>query len=88
MYHFGLLNILVRLPFAWAPFTQVSNCTDPDKALATWYNVYLTVVNRYTSLKHKQVKHHHGLTKTSSEQLEKIGVRGAQTGLSSRPRSV
>ena len=27
----------------WAPFTEVLNCTDPDKALATWYNVYLTV---------------------------------------------
>ena len=26
-------------------FTEVLNCTDLDKALATWYNVYLTVVN-------------------------------------------
>ena len=39
----------------WAPFTEVLNCADPDKALATWYNVYLTVVNR--QIKHKQVKH-------------------------------
>ena len=41
----------------WAPFTEVLNCTDPDKALATWYNVYLTVVNRHAPLKRKRVKH-------------------------------
>ena len=29
----------------WAPFSEVLNCTEPDKALATSYNVYLTVVN-------------------------------------------
>ena len=41
----------------WAPFTEVLNCTDPDKALETWYNVYLTVVNRHAPLKRKRVKH-------------------------------
>ena len=41
----------------WAPFTKVLNCTDPDKALATWYNVYLTVVNRHAPLNGKRVKH-------------------------------
>ena len=40
-----------------APFTEALNCTDPDKALATWYNVYLTVVNRHAPLKRKWVKH-------------------------------
>ena len=48
----------------WAPFTEVLNCTDPDKALATWYNVYLTVVNRHAPLKRKRVNiqsYHHGL---------------------------
>ena len=33
------------------------NCTDPDNALATWYNICLTVVNRYAPLKRKRVKH-------------------------------
>ncbi len=41
----------------WAPFAEVLNCTDPDNALATWYNVYLTVVNRHAPLKRKRVKH-------------------------------
>ena len=41
----------------WAPFTEVLNCTDPDKALATWYSVYITVVNRHAPLKRKRVKH-------------------------------
>ena len=41
----------------WAPFTEVLNWTDPDKSLATWYNVYLTVVNRRAHLKRKLVKH-------------------------------
>ena len=40
-----------------APFTEVLNCTDPNKALETWYNVYLTVVNRHAPLKRKRVKH-------------------------------
>ena len=40
----------------WAPFTEVLNCTDPDKALATWYDVYLSVVNRYIPLKRKRGK--------------------------------
>ena len=31
----------------WSPFTEVLSCTDPDKALATWYNVCLIVVNRH-----------------------------------------
>ena len=35
----------------WGSFTEVLNCTDPSKALATWYNVYLTVVNRHATLK-------------------------------------
>ena len=38
-------------------FTEVLNCTDPDNALATWYNVYLTVVNRHAPLNRKRVKH-------------------------------
>ena len=50
IYHFDLSNILTRLPFSM-------NCTDPDNALATWYNVYLTVVNRHAPLKRKRVKH-------------------------------
>ena len=33
------------------------NCTDPDKALATWYTVYLTVVYRHAPLKRKRLKH-------------------------------
>ena len=41
----------------WAPFTEVLNCTDPDKALATWYSVYLTTVNRHAPSKRKRVKH-------------------------------
>ena len=41
----------------WAPLTKVLNCTDPDKALATWYNVYLTVVSRHAPLRRKRVKH-------------------------------
>ena len=61
IYHFDLSNILTRLPFFndlhWAPFTEGLNCTDPDNALATWYNVYLTVVNRHAPLKRKRVKH-------------------------------
>lgn len=39
------------------PVTQVLNCTDPDKALALWYNVYLTALNKHAPLKHKRVKH-------------------------------
>ena len=41
----------------WAPFTEVLHCSDPDNALATWYNVYLNVVNRHAPLKRKRVKH-------------------------------
>ena len=41
----------------WTPFTEILNCSDPDKALATWYNVYLTVGNRHAPLKRKRVKH-------------------------------
>jgi len=63
VYHFGLLNSCISFLYFkqfnknafctdlhWAPSTQVLNCTDPDKALAIWYNVYLT-------FKRKQVKH-------------------------------
>ena len=38
-------------------FTEVLNFTDPDKALVTWYNDYLTIVNRHAPLKRKRVKH-------------------------------
>ena len=38
----------------WAPFTQVLNCTDPDKAC---YDVSLTAVNTHAPLKRKRVKH-------------------------------
>ena len=40
----------------WAPFTEVLNCTDPDKALETWYDVYLTVVSTHAPLKRKRLK--------------------------------
>ena len=63
----------------WAPFTALTiclvlNCTDPDKALATWYSVYLTVVSRHAPLKRKRVKHqsyHHGLTKILRKQWQR-----------------
>ena len=48
----GLFNDL-----QWTPFTEILNSSDPDKALSTWYNVYLTVVNRHAPLKRKRVKH-------------------------------
>ena len=40
----------------WAPFAEVLNCTDPDKALETWYDVYLTVVSTHAPLKRKLIK--------------------------------
>ena len=40
-----------------APFISVLNYTDPEEALSVWYNVYLSVINRHTPLKHKRVKH-------------------------------
>ena len=54
-YHFNKTGFCTDLH--WIPFTQILNCSDPDKALAIWYNVCLTVVNRQAPSKRKRVKH-------------------------------
>ena len=39
------------------PFDNVHQHTDPNKALAVWYKLFMDVVNRHAPIRLKQVKH-------------------------------
>ena len=39
------------------PFHGVFNYNDPSEALAFWYDVFLSVVNKHAPLRRKRVKH-------------------------------
>ena len=40
-----------------APFDKVYNHTDPDEALATWYSVFLKVLDKHAPQKKRRVKY-------------------------------
>ena len=39
------------------PFDNVHQHTDPNEALAVWYKLFMDVVNRHASIRHKRLKH-------------------------------
>ena len=39
------------------PFDSVHQHTDPNEALAVWYKLFMDVVNRHATIRHKRVKH-------------------------------
>ena len=40
-----------------APFDKVYNHTDPDEALATWYSVFLKVLDKHAPQKKRRIKY-------------------------------
>ena len=40
-----------------APFDKVCNHTDPDGALATWYSVFLKVLDKHAPQKKRRIKY-------------------------------
>ena len=43
-----------------APFNKVYNHTDPDEALATWYSVFLKVLDKHAPQKKRRIKYSDG----------------------------
>ena len=43
--------------FSNAPFDKVYNRTDPDEALATWYTVFLKVLDEHAPEKKRRIKY-------------------------------
>ena len=39
------------------PFDKVYNHTDPDEALATWYSVFLKVLDKHAPQKKRRIKY-------------------------------
>ena len=48
---------MFRYDLSLANFSIVYNCTDPNDALNSWYNVFLPIADKHAPIRRKRVKH-------------------------------
>ena len=56
-----LINILIKIDsflydLSLANFASVCNCSDPNDALKTWYNMFMPIFNKHTCIKRKRTQ--------------------------------